>query len=133
MPATPGTSTQVTVNPGVGTAASVTYDPFVGIEVGRTLSNTAATNQMGTITVSGSTTPVHGTASTYTATTVGSLSNAKYEWATTDAAAVITPLSGGRASIKFSVAGNYNVTVKITDNNKSDSPKTSANYAVVAS
>ena len=37
MPATPGTSTDVTVNPAIGLTASVTWDPFVGIEAGRTI------------------------------------------------------------------------------------------------
>ena len=36
MPATPGTSTDVTVDPAIGLAASVTWDPQVGIEAGRT-------------------------------------------------------------------------------------------------
>ncbi len=37
MPATPGTSTKVTVNPAIGLAASDTWDPQVGIEEGRTI------------------------------------------------------------------------------------------------
>lgn len=36
MPATPGTSTAVTVDPAIGLTASVTWDPEVGIEAGRT-------------------------------------------------------------------------------------------------
>lgn len=36
MPATPGTSVDVTVDPAVGLVTSVTWDPFVGIEAGRT-------------------------------------------------------------------------------------------------
>ena len=36
MPATPGTSADVTVDPAVGLVTSVTWDPFVGIEAGRT-------------------------------------------------------------------------------------------------
>ena len=36
MPATPGTSTDVTVDPAIGLTASVTWDPQVGIEAGRT-------------------------------------------------------------------------------------------------
>ena len=36
MPATPGTSTTVTVNPAIGLTKSDTKDPFVGIEAGRT-------------------------------------------------------------------------------------------------
>lgn len=36
MPATPGTSADVAVNPAVGSVNSVTWDPFVGIEAGRT-------------------------------------------------------------------------------------------------
>ena len=37
MPATPGTSTLVTVDPAIGLAASDTWDPQVGIEAGRTI------------------------------------------------------------------------------------------------
>ena len=37
MPATPGTSTDVTVDPAIGLTASVTWDPEVGIEAGRTI------------------------------------------------------------------------------------------------
>ncbi len=37
MPATPGTSTTVTVDPAIGLASSDTKDPFVGIEAGRTI------------------------------------------------------------------------------------------------
>jgi hypothetical protein len=36
MPATPGTSTDVTVDPAIGLTESVTWDPEVGIEAGRT-------------------------------------------------------------------------------------------------
>ena len=36
MPATPGTSTTVTVDPAIGLTASDTKDPFFGIEAGRT-------------------------------------------------------------------------------------------------
>ena len=36
MPATPGTSTTVTVDPAIGMVTSDTEDPFFGIEAGRT-------------------------------------------------------------------------------------------------
>lgn len=36
MPATPGTSTTVTVDPAIGLTSSDTKDPQVGIEAGRT-------------------------------------------------------------------------------------------------
>ena len=36
MPATPGTSTTVTVDPAIGLVTSDTKDPQVGIEAGRT-------------------------------------------------------------------------------------------------
>ena len=36
MPATPGTSTTVTVNPAIGLTKSDTKDPFFGLEAGRT-------------------------------------------------------------------------------------------------
>jgi len=36
MPATPGTSTTVTVDPAIGLTESDTKDPFVGLEAGRT-------------------------------------------------------------------------------------------------
>lgn len=36
MPATPGTSTEVTIDPAIGLVASDTWDPQVGIEAGRT-------------------------------------------------------------------------------------------------
>ena len=36
MPATPGTSTTVTVDPAIGLTESDTLDPFFGIEAGRT-------------------------------------------------------------------------------------------------
>ena len=36
MPATPGTSTLVEVDPAIGLASSDTWDPEVGIEAGRT-------------------------------------------------------------------------------------------------
>ena len=36
MPATPGTSTTVTVDPAIGLTKSDTKDPFFGIEAGRT-------------------------------------------------------------------------------------------------
>ena len=123
MPATPGTSAQKTVNPGVGTAASVTWDPFYGIEVGRTISSTASVNQMGTITITGSATPVHTAKTLYTATTAGGVSNAQYEWSSNDTGVTIRALAGGKAEFSFSGAGAHTVTVKITDNNKSDSPK----------
>ena len=36
MPATPGTSELVELDPAIRLASSETYDPFVGIEAGRT-------------------------------------------------------------------------------------------------
>ena len=36
MPATPGTSTTVTVDPAIGMVESDTLDPFFGLEAGRT-------------------------------------------------------------------------------------------------
>ncbi len=36
MPATPGTSTLVELDPAIRLVSSETYDPFVGIEAGRT-------------------------------------------------------------------------------------------------
>ena len=36
MPATPGTSTTVTIDPAIGLTSSDTKDPFFGIEAGRT-------------------------------------------------------------------------------------------------
>ena len=36
MPATPGTSTKVVIDPAIGLASSETYDPFFPIEAGRT-------------------------------------------------------------------------------------------------
>ena len=38
MPATPGTSTKVELDPAIRLVSSETYDPFVGIEAGRTYS-----------------------------------------------------------------------------------------------
>ena len=43
MPATPGTSTDVTIDPSIGFVASTTWDPFVGIEAGRTITGSAGT------------------------------------------------------------------------------------------
>ena len=37
MPATPGTSTDVTIDPAIRLVSSTTWDPFVGIEAGRTI------------------------------------------------------------------------------------------------
>ena len=42
MPATPGTSTTVTVNPAIGLTKSDTKDPFFGVEAGRTYAVRAA-------------------------------------------------------------------------------------------
>ena len=35
MPATPGTSTKVVIDPAIGNASSETYDPFFPVEAGR--------------------------------------------------------------------------------------------------
>ena len=40
MPATPGTSTTVTIDPAIGLTASDTKDPFFGLEAGRTYAAT---------------------------------------------------------------------------------------------
>jgi len=37
MPATPGTSAAKTIDPAIRLVSSTTWDPFVGIEAGRTL------------------------------------------------------------------------------------------------
>ena len=36
MPATPGTSAAKTISPAIRLASSTTWDPFVGVEAGRT-------------------------------------------------------------------------------------------------
>ena len=43
MPATPGTSTKVVLDPAIRLVSSETYDPFVGIEAGRTITEAPAT------------------------------------------------------------------------------------------
>tara|TARA_B100001063_G_scaffold63384_1_gene57403 strand:+ start:574 stop:741 length:168 start_codon:yes stop_codon:yes gene_type:complete len=40
MPLTPGTSTKVTISPAIRLASSDTWNPFVGIEAGRTYAAT---------------------------------------------------------------------------------------------
>jgi hypothetical protein len=47
MPATPGTSTTVTVDPAIGLTESDTLDPFFGIEAGRTYVPTPAPTVFG--------------------------------------------------------------------------------------
>ena len=47
MPATPGTSTTVTVDPAIGMVESDTIDPFFGIEAGRTYVPPAAPTTKG--------------------------------------------------------------------------------------
>jgi len=47
MPATPGTSTTVTVDPAIGLTASDTKDPFFGLEAGRTYVATPAPTTFG--------------------------------------------------------------------------------------
>ena len=51
MPATPGTSTTVTVDPAIGLTASDTKDPFFGIEAGRTYTAATVTGAAGTDTL----------------------------------------------------------------------------------
>ena len=51
MPATPGTSTTVTVDPAIGLTESDTLDPFFGIEAGRTYVPTTTFGGDGTDTV----------------------------------------------------------------------------------
>ena len=43
MPATPGTSAAVTIDPAIRLVSSTTWDPFVGIEAGRTITEPAGT------------------------------------------------------------------------------------------
>ena len=47
MPATPGTSTLVEVDPAIGLASSDTWDPEVGIEAGRTITEAPVTTSGG--------------------------------------------------------------------------------------
>ena len=51
MPATPGTSTTVAIDPAIGLVASDTKDPFVGIEAGRTYVAPTVTGASGTDTL----------------------------------------------------------------------------------
>ena len=51
MPATPGTSTTVTVDPAIGLTESDTKDPFFGLEAGRTYVATTTVGGDGTDTV----------------------------------------------------------------------------------
>ena len=43
MPATPGTSVLVELDPAIRSVSSETHDPFVGVEAGRTFSEAATT------------------------------------------------------------------------------------------
>ena len=43
MPATPGTSELVELDPAIRLVSSETWDPFVGVEAGRTVTEAAAT------------------------------------------------------------------------------------------
>ena len=47
MPATPGTSELVELDPAIRSVSSETYDPFVGVEAGRTLTLAPATQAGG--------------------------------------------------------------------------------------
>ena len=47
MPATPGTSAAKTIDPAIGLASSTTWDPFVGVEVGRTVTGSSARTTSG--------------------------------------------------------------------------------------
>jgi hypothetical protein len=47
MPATPGTSAAKTLDPAIRLASSTTWDPFVGIEAGRTYTATPAETTRG--------------------------------------------------------------------------------------
>ena len=47
MPATPGVTQDVTIDPAIGFVASTTWDPNVGIEAGRTYTTVTATSVAG--------------------------------------------------------------------------------------
>lgn len=47
MPATPGTSAAKTISPAIGLASSTTWDPFVGVEAGRTITAPSAPTTRG--------------------------------------------------------------------------------------
>tara|TARA_B100000073_G_scaffold335598_1_gene329395 strand:+ start:26 stop:199 length:174 start_codon:yes stop_codon:yes gene_type:complete len=53
MPATPGTSAKVELDPAIRLVSSETWDPFVGVEAGRTVVQPSATTEgaMGTDTI----------------------------------------------------------------------------------
>ena len=53
MPATPGTSAAKTIDPAIRLASSTTWDPFVGIEAGRTYAAPAGDTGRATQTTKG--------------------------------------------------------------------------------
>ena len=53
MPATPGTSAAVTIDPAIRLVSSTTWDPFVGVEAGRTYTASGGRGAAGTDTIKG--------------------------------------------------------------------------------
>ena len=47
MPATPGTSVLVELDPAIRSVSSETHDPFVGVEAGRTITEATSTQSGG--------------------------------------------------------------------------------------
>ena len=89
---------------------------------------------IGTVTVTGSTTPVTGTEETYTVTFDGNAPDATYTWSTSPATSTIDVNTGtNTAGITFDADDTYTVTVTVTSDSSSDSPVDGNLASVVSS
>ncbi len=101
-----------------------------------TVSDTAtivAPATIGTVTVSGSTTPTTGTEETYTVTFDGTAADATYTWSVSPSTATIDVNTGtNTAGITFDADDTYTVTVEVSSATSTDSPATGSLTSIVS-
>lgn len=103
---------------------SVTYDGNTIIETLDVVVGEAAPTltTIGTVTVTGSASPVIGIAESYGASRSGDSTDTAWEWSATAADPIVTP-SGATADFTFDVLGANEVRASATSDSSSDSPK----------
>ena len=111
--------------------SSETWDPFKGIEFGRSV---VPATTIGTVSVAGGATATDGVAKTFTASISGTATGVVYTWSATGANAANVAFSATNVaapSVTFTGAGTYTLQVIATDSGASDSPVTKTHTVTV--
>ena len=89
----------------------------------KALPSPAPAQTIGTVTITGSATPTHAVASTYTASISGTATGETYAWTSNDGSVVFTAQTAKSTDVTFSAAKSFDLTVTVTKAGATGSPK----------